>query len=186
MRRNTALPPLRRIRYLVPKSGGTLGRFLSGAIEQAFRPRAAGGRTQVRRTRTWCPPTHEGPRSRSWRRTGSRRRRRGRGRCGPRRPGAPRLASHLQRGLGHEAEVLEPHRFMPTERHLHLDAVDLVARVGDAGLTQHVGGAVLARLRVHRATLGEHHRSRANASKSTLRYRATARAFSDWGGTRYL
>jgi hypothetical protein len=39
-----------------------------------------------------------------------------------------------------EAEVLEPHRLEPRERHVHLDHVDLVQRVGDAGLLEHVGG----------------------------------------------
>src|SRR5690606_29104444 len=47
-----------------------------------------------------------------------------------------------------EAEVLQPHRLVPAERHVHLGGVQVAAGVGDAGLGVDVGGAVPSGARV--------------------------------------
>src|SRR5204863_938427 len=54
-----------------------------------------------------------------------------------------------------EAEILHPHRLVPAERHVALDDVEVLARIGDAGLPVHVGRAVLPATRGHRVTPGE-------------------------------
>ena len=64
---------------------------------------------------------------------------------------------------GGEAEVLQPHRLEPRERHVDLGRVDLLERVGDPGLLPERGGGVAAGLRVDlvalggRGRLGAHH-----------------------------
>ena len=69
-----------------------------------------------------------------------------------------------RRWLG-EAERLQPHRLEPRERHVDLGHVDLVDRVGDAGLLPERGGGVTRGLRVDlvalggRGRLGTHHRA---------------------------
>src|SRR4051794_8063928 len=73
------------------------------------------------------------------------------------------VAVHLRRTVLHhpppltgvgDPQVLEPHRLEPRERHVHLDAVDLVARIGDARLLVHVVGALDATQRQHRVAVG--------------------------------
>src|SRR3546814_2294838 len=61
-----------------------------------------------------------------------------------------------------EAEVLEPHGLEPGERHVHLHAVDLSARIGDPGLCEHVGRAVGAASRQHGVAVRRHRRLRAH------------------------
>ena len=54
-----------------------------------------------------------------------------------------------------EAEVLHPHRLVPAERHVDLGAVDVAARVGDAGLRVDVRRAVATGVRVHQVAAGD-------------------------------
>ncbi len=69
-----------------------------------------------------------------------------------------------------EAEVLQPHRLVPAERHVHLCAVQVLARIGDAGLLVHIRRAVATGLRIDLITAGENgrlrtHRAAANPGR---------------------
>jgi hypothetical protein len=48
-----------------------------------------------------------------------------------------------------ESEVFQPHRLIPAERDVHLHGIDLVPRVGDAGLLVHIFCAVEAGSRIN-------------------------------------
>src|SRR5205807_4316121 len=57
--------------------------------------------------------------------------------------------------FGGEAEVLHPHGLEPAERDIDLGHVELGAGIGDARLSEHVGGAVAAGLGIHLVAAGE-------------------------------
>src|SRR5690606_38456516 len=61
----------------------------------------------------------------------------------------PLLDELPARALLGEAEVLQPHRLVPRERHVDLGDVDVPPGVGDAGLAVDVGGALPAGPGVH-------------------------------------
>ena len=59
-----------------------------------------------------------------------------------------------------EAQVLEPHRLEPRERHVDLGGLDLVPRIADARLVVDVLGAATAGLGAHLIAAGHPHRLR--------------------------